>query len=188
VNAPADLTTLVAMLQASALLHDESDDADVSLLEHGLQCAHRLAHERPGDLALQVAGLVHDLGWLEPDGRGGWTVDMAARHDRVAAALVEPVLGGRVAALVGGHVAAKRYLVATDPRYRDDLSERSRETLGFQGEAMAPGEVAAFDRRADRDDLLVLRRADDAAKVPGAAVPGLDAWLAALEQVAATAR
>ena len=89
--------------------------------------------------------------------------------------------------LVGGHVAAKRYLLATDAAYAALLSARSEVTLGFQGGVMRDDEVARFERRAERDDLVVLRRADDAAKVRGKAVPGLDTWRAAVEEIAARA-
>ncbi len=44
-------------------------------------------------------------------------------------------------AFLGGHVAAKRYLLTTDPAYAALLSARSEETLGFQGGLMTPREV-----------------------------------------------
>ena len=65
-------------------------------------------------------------------------------------------------------MAAKRYLLATDPAYAALLSARSEETLGFQGGVMTAAEVAEFEQRPDRDDLVALRRADDAAKVRNA--------------------
>ena len=39
---------------------------------------------------------------------------------------------------------------------------------------MDADEIAAFERRPDRDDLVALRRADDAAKVRGKDVDPLD--------------
>ena len=38
----------------------------------------------------------------------------------------------KVCTLVGAHVMAKRYLVATDQSYYDALSETSKRTLKFQ--------------------------------------------------------
>ena len=38
----------------------------------------------------------------------------------------------KVCSLVGAHVMAKRYLVATDQSYYDALSETSKRTLKFQ--------------------------------------------------------
>jgi predicted HD phosphohydrolase len=48
---------------------------------------------------------------------------------------------------------------------------------------MTPAEVSDFERRPDRDDLVALRRADDAAKVRGATVDPLDSWRATVERV-----
>ena len=74
--------------------------------------------------------------------------------------------------------------MATDPTYASLLSARSEVTLTFQGGVMDADEVAAFERRPQRDDLVALRRADDRAKVRGTVVPGLEAWRAVVEQVA----
>ncbi len=177
-----DVDALFAALVASA---DADDEGGLPILEHSLQCAARLRESHPHDVELQVAGLVHDLGWLEVTGTG-WTLRLDAAHDVDGRALVEPLLGSRVGALVGGHVAAKRYLLATDPAYASLLSARSEETLGFQGGIMTPPEVAEFERRPDRDDLVALRRADDAAKVRGALVDPVESWRPVVETVVAT--
>jgi predicted HD phosphohydrolase len=152
-----------------------------------LQCAARLRSSHPDDVELQVAGLVHDLGWLER-AAGEWTLRLDAPHDVNGRALVGELLGPRVASLVGGHVAAKRYLLATDTAYAALLSTRSEETLGFQGGVMTREEVDAFEQRPDRDDLVALRRADDAAKVRNAVLDPVDGWRPAVERVAAAAR
>ena len=89
-----------------------------------------------------------------------------------------------MARLVGGHVAATRYLIATEPGYAELLSTRSEVTLEFQGGVMRGDEIVAFEQRPERDDLVVLRRADDAAKIRGKVVPGLDTWRAVVEGVA----
>jgi predicted HD phosphohydrolase len=166
---------LFALLEDGAA-HDDGEEVD--LLAHALQCAHLLSVDAPDDVELQVAGLVHDLyHGVDPAGD--------AVHDREGARLVAPLLGARVAALVGGHVMAKRYLVATDPAYRDRLSARSAESLERQGGALEAGARRALDASPDRDALLTLRRADDRAKVPGASVPPLDAWRPVVERLAA---
>ena len=92
---------------------DADDEGGVSILEHGLQCAELLRASHPDDIELQIAGLVHDLGWLAR-GANGWEPRLEAAHDREGRRLVEPLLGPRVARLVGGHVAAKRFLLASD--------------------------------------------------------------------------
>lgn len=161
------------------------DNEAVSLLAHQLQCAASLAATRPDDVELQVAGLVHDLGWLAPREDGVTEVVLDAHHDRVGAMLVGPLLGPRVARLVGGHVTAKRYLVATDPAYVGRLSERSVVTLAFQGGPLDADAVAAFASSPDFEATLALRRADETAKDPDAVVPPLEHWMPALERVVA---
>jgi predicted HD phosphohydrolase len=155
------------------------DEERLDLLAHALQCADLLATRAPGDVELQIAGLVHDVGTVV-DPR------MMSTHAGRGGALVAPVLGSRVGRLVSLHADAKRYLVATDPGYRARLSARSLETLVEQGDVMDDTEVAAFAALDDLDAVLTLRRADDDAKVPGRAVPGLDRWRPVLEQRALT--
>jgi predicted HD phosphohydrolase len=176
----ADVDALFTVLEAS---RDADDEGGLSILEHSLQCADLLRDAHPDDVELQVAGLVHVLGWLVPCA-SGWTLRLDAAHDVAGRVLVRGLLGERVGDLVGGHVAAKRYLLTTDRSYADRLSARSETTLGFQGGVMDADEVVAFERRPERADLVVLRRADDAAKVRGKVVPGLDSWRTAVAQVA----
>jgi predicted HD phosphohydrolase len=181
-DAPADVDDLFAMLHGSAAWDDLEG---LSILEHGLQTAAILRDQFPDDVELQVAGLVHDLGWMARDTEGHWQPVADAAHDREGAARLRPLLGVRVGALVAGHVAAKRYLVATDPEYRSVLSERSLATLVFQGEVMTDDEAREFERATWFDDVIALRRADDQAKVVGLAVEPLEAWRDALDVVSA---
>jgi len=155
----------------------DADGEDVDLLAHSLQCAQLLAKTAPDDAELHVAGLVHDLGTMLEPGHPD-------THARTGADAIEPLLGPRVAALVGGHDHAKRYLVSTDPAYRGRLSEMSVVTLTLQGGEMGEAERSTFEGAEHFDSLLRLRRADDAAKVAGRTVPGLDAWREKVERVA----
>ena len=181
---PQGFASVDELFSALHAARDADDEGGLSILDHGLQCAELIRAVRPDDVALQVAGLVHDLGWLER-APGGWTLRPDAAHDVDGSQLVRRVLGPRVAFLVGGHVAAKRYLLATDAAYRALLSARSETTLAFQGGVMEPDETEAFEAIPEWEDLVALRRADDAAKVRGKVVPGLDDWAAAVEEVAA---
>ena len=64
-------------------------------------------------------------------------------HDESGGAFLEALgFDGAVGFLTAQHVAAKRYLVAVDPRYAAKLSRASRTTLGFQGGPMSVAEVA----------------------------------------------
>jgi predicted HD phosphohydrolase len=172
-----DLASLVDVLRRAGSTEEPNEEiVGLTILHHGLQCAALLAASDPDDIELQMAGLVHDIGHVLVPG-----ADDA--HGSLGAAAVRTVLGVRVATLVHGHVPAKRYLVTVDETYRNSLSEGSRRTLAVQGEAMSPAEVAAFTTGADADATVRLRRADEAAKDPTAAVPPLEHWLPSIERL-----
>ncbi len=153
-----------------------SEGGAMTELDHGLQCAAILARTAPDDVELQVAGLVHDLAhpW---DGPG------QPRHATMGAAAVVDLLGPRVAELIRSHVPAKRYLVSVRPEYAAELSPDSVMTLAAQGGPMDADEIAAFERRPDLRSEVLLREADDGAKVPGALVPGIDRWEPAIRSL-----
>jgi predicted HD phosphohydrolase len=169
-----DCDELLAVLRTADAAHDGEA---VSLLAHSLQCAAILERVVPTDVELQVAGLVHDLGTILEPGR-------ADTHAATGATAIDALLGRRVAALVALHDDAKRYLVTTEPRYRHRLSERSRQTLRLQGGLLDPVQRSELERDPDLDAALTLRRADDAAKLPGVPVPGLSYWSPRLHTVA----
>jgi predicted HD phosphohydrolase len=151
-----------------------SAEADgLTEMDHGLQCAAELMVLAPDDEGLHLAGLLHDVGHHISHIRAH---DMAGRH---ALARVMP---DRIARLVGLHVAAKRYLVTTDPSYRAQLSPTSIHTLALQGGDMSPDEVHAFEAQPHWQDGLLLRRADEKAKEPGRVVPTLADWLPVLRR------
>jgi predicted HD phosphohydrolase len=173
-----DGTSLMEALSRAGSTEEPNEEiVGLTILHHGLQCAALLAASDPDDIELQVAGLFHDIGHvLVPEAE-----DV---HGAVGATAVRPVLGERVAVLIEGHVAAKRYLVTVDAAYRDALSEGSRRTLAVQGEAMSDSEVAVFRGGAHFDATVALRRADEAAKDPTATVPTLDHWLPVIDRLA----
>jgi predicted HD phosphohydrolase len=173
----APFESVDALLNALARGKNANDEPNLDVLSHSLQCAHLLRTEN-NDAELATAGLVHDV-W-DAVAPGDHT-----DHDTRGAALVAPLLGSRVATLVAGHVQAKRYLVTMDAHYRDALSGRSTVTLAAQGDAMTGDEARAFETTYMFEALIALRRADERAKVPGAAVPPLAEWRSLLLQVAA---
>ena len=83
---------------------------------------------------------------------------------------------------------AKRYLVATDSRYAAALTTVSAQTLEEQGGPMTAAEIAAFESHPDCRLAVRLREIDDQGKVPGATVPGLDAYRGVLTDVVAASR
>jgi predicted HD phosphohydrolase len=154
-------------------------DQPVTQLGHALQTAAILQRERPDDIELAVAGLVHDIGQLLPEGKD-------ETHAVDGAAAVRVALGERVAGIVALHVEAKRYLVATDGNYEARLASDSVASLGRQGGALAPAEVAAFLARPWAGDAVTLRRADDSGKVDGLEVDSLEQWVSVLRRVSET--
>jgi predicted HD phosphohydrolase len=168
--------TLAEMIDLLASLERAPGEREgLSELDHGLQCAYELTLVRPDDRGLQVAGLCHDIGH-----QFGADED----HGRLGAERARTVFGERVAALVEAHIPAKRYLVYSDPGYSSELSEISVYSLGVQGGPMTSEEADTFSAEPYSADAVVLRRADEAAKVPGRSVPGLETWIPVLEEVA----
>jgi len=94
----------------------------VSQLEHALQAAALARSERAPD-ALVAAALLHDVGHLldeADEARGGGGGDDG--HEMRGAEVLRGVFCEAVVEPVALHVAAKRYLCAVDPGYRDGLS------------------------------------------------------------------
>jgi predicted HD phosphohydrolase len=148
----------------------------VTQLEHALQTATILRLDHPEDLELAIAGLVHDLGQLLPDARD-------ETHAVDGADAVRAALGERVAGIVGLHVEAKRYLVATDGNYKVRLAGDSVVSLGRQGGALDDDEARMFVAQPWAHDAVRLRRADDCSKVVGLRVGGLAEWVCLLRHV-----
>ncbi|SEP04054.1 HD domain-containing protein [Actinacidiphila rubida] len=172
-----ELMTLIAACEDAWDTPDRSGDP-VDILDHGLQVAAVLATRFPEDEELQVAGLVHDIGHaLRPGDEAG--------HGDHGAAAVAGVLGQRVARLVALHIPAKRYLAATESDL--ELSPESARTLGCQGGVMTADEVAAFETDPDFAAAVALRRGDDAGKIVGLTVPGLEHWRPVVARVAEAA-
>src|SRR5262249_38905932 len=127
----------------------------VTQLEHALQCAE-LAKFAGGDRDVVIAALLHDIGHLL-DGERHDDIGVIAHDDAGAAWLAGRGFSGRVVQLVGGHVAAKRYLTATNPDYMACLSPASVHTLSLQGGPMTADEARAFERDPLFRDKLRLR-------------------------------
>jgi predicted HD phosphohydrolase len=160
------------------------DGEPVDQLQHALQSAALAADSPAGDdREFVVACLLHDI--ARAPAVAGQRFDEGGEHHGTAGARwLTPRYGARVAWLAEQHVAAKRYLVATDAAYLEALSPVSQQTLIGQGGPMTPTEVAAFAADPDHGLAVELRRFDDRAKVVDLEVPGLDAYRPALLGVA----
>lgn len=135
--------------------------------EHALQCAE-LAAADGAPATLIAAALLHDIGHLLHD----LPADAPERgiddlHETLGGRWLESRFVPAVTEPVRLHVAAKRYLCATEPAYEAALSEPSRVSLGLQGGPFSPNEVASFEQNPYFRDALRLRRWDDTGKVDG---------------------
>lgn len=157
------------------------DDA-VTQTQHAAQCAALAAAENADD-AMIIAALLHDLGHLVVDEHNGNRdfLDGDEKHQVVAATILGRWFPPAITAPIALHVAAKRYLVATDPSYASGLSPASVESLRVQGGPMNPDDIAKFRRLHYADEACRLRRWDDAAKVADRRVPPLEHYRETLE-------
>jgi phosphonate degradation associated HDIG domain protein len=153
----------------------------VTQTEHALQCAH-LAETAGADNALITAALLHDIGHLLHGlGEDIATRGIDGRHEAAGADWLGRYFAGAVVGPVRLHVAAKRYLCAVELAYDAGLSGASRLSLELQGGPFTPEEVRRFEQGPWSASAVAVRRWDDAAKVPGLAVPGLEQYRPVLE-------
>ena len=156
--------------------HDYGERVDI--LSHSLQTA-AAAKADGGDDALVVAALFHDIGHLlRPATKWG-----VPDHAEIGAAFLQHWFGPAVTEPIRLHVAAKRYLTATDPSYLDQLSPASMATLEQQGGPYGSAEAEAFAALPGSEHAVRLRRHDDGGKIPGQEVLGLEAYRPLIDSV-----
>jgi phosphonate degradation associated HDIG domain protein len=139
----------------------------LTVAEHMLQTAALAQADGAAD-TLVAAALLHDIGHFTGEFGEYTPADTEDKHhDDAGATVLEGFFPPSVTACVRLHVAAKRYLCATDAAYYDKLSDASKHSLKLQGGPMTDREAAAFRRLAYSDDAIRLRRWDDSGKVTG---------------------
>jgi phosphonate degradation associated HDIG domain protein len=147
----------------------------VTIGEHMRQ-AGALAEAAGAPAPLVAAALLHDVGHLRNESD--------ARHGSGGARWLSQWFGPEVTEPVRLHVAAKRYLCATEPGYFARLSPESVRTLALQGGPMTPEQAAAFEALAHARDAVAVRRWDDEAKDPAIIPPGFAYFAPLLESLA----
>jgi phosphonate degradation associated HDIG domain protein len=160
----------------------------VSQTEHALQTAWAAEQGGLGG-ALVAAALLHDVGHLLhdlPEDCALAGIDDA--HEVRGGRWLARHFGPEVAEPVRLHVAAKRFLCATDPAYAGRLSEASLRSLRLQGGPLPPDEAARCRAGPHAEAAVLLRRLDEQAKVPGLRTPGLEHFRPCLEAARAARR
>lgn len=162
------------------MAYDGQRRESVSALEHALQCA-QLAEWAGAEPSLVAAAFLHDIGHFVEGLEADEAVDDL--HETRALPLLSGVFDAAVTEPIRLHVAAKRYLVATDPAYLAGLSAASVHSLGLQGGPMTEAERNAFESLPFAPQAVLLRRWDDAAKEPGKVTPTLAYYMSVLGEL-----
>ena len=155
----------------------------VTIGQHMLQAAHLAEAEGAGE-DLVAAALLHDIGHYTGEfGDDYIEQGIDNHHDEAGAQVLERFFPPLVTECVRLHVAAKRYLCATDPSYYGKLSDASVKTLALQGGPMSDEETAQFRSNPFFNEAVRVRLWDEAAKDPEMRVPGFDHYTGLLQQV-----
>ena len=114
---------------------------------------------------LRVSALLHDIGHLlhgKPKDPAQGVNDF---HELIGAKwLAYHGFPPAVYMPIMGHVDAKRYLCAKNPKYGESLTEGSRLSLRLQGGPMADEELKDFENSPYFQETLLLRQCDEAGK------------------------
>jgi gamma-butyrobetaine dioxygenase len=181
------MSTIMSPVDAIADLFASAGAADylgepVTVAAHLLQAGAR-AQQAGAPPSLVAAALLHDVGHLRGADALAGEIEISGRelmagadnnHGERGAQWLAQWFPESVTGPVRLHVAAKRYLCATEPSYFGQLSEASVYTLAVQGGPMTDAEAREFEREPHAADAIAVRRWDDQAKDPSADVPGLD--------------
>jgi predicted HD phosphohydrolase/ectoine hydroxylase-related dioxygenase (phytanoyl-CoA dioxygenase family) len=183
VSAPGrDLSDLLARYDGpqAQQLYDE----EVTELVHGLQCAE-VALADGADEATIAASLLHDVGHLLVGDLFpiDAPLDRDWKHEDVGARYLAKFFGPEVTEPVRMHVAAKRYLVATDAAYAATLTPSSVRSLAVQGGPMTEAEQRAFEALPGFARAVKVRRYDDLGKDPEMRTRPFRAFVPMLERL-----
>jgi phosphonate degradation associated HDIG domain protein len=156
--------------------------SDINQRQHALQSAwlaERLGCPEP----LIVACLLHDIGHMVHDlGDSPAEAGIDDLHEERGFEFLKPWFGPEVTEPVRLHVAAKRYLCATEAGYFSQLSKDSVLSLSLQGGPMSTQEVAAFRALPGSAEAVQLRRFDERAKVRDLETPSVDHFMQFVER------
>jgi len=175
-TAPLTRDTIVAFLGDifERCGHEEYLGEPVTMAQHMLQGATLAAQQGlPEDII--VATLLHDIGHFTSEFGTFSMEDTEDRfHEEAGAQVLAAFFPSVVTDCVRYHVAAKRYLCATDPAYFERLSEASIHSLNLQGGPMSAEDIAGFEQNPNLQKIIQVRYLDEAGKHPTMQTP--DYW------------
>jgi phosphonate degradation associated HDIG domain protein len=177
---PASIIDFILQLFASRGAEEYMGEA-VSMSQHMEQSAAcAVADDAPDSLV--IAALLHDIGHFI----GEHPIEALENgidnvHETAGADYLAPYFSRAVTEPIRLHVAAKRYLCATDDGYFGRLSDASVNSLMVQGGPMNAEEVAAFEANPHYRDAVKLRLYDDDGKVEGLTIRPVSDYRATLE-------
>ena len=119
-----------------------------------------------------IGTLLHDIGHFTSEFGTFSMEDTEDRyHEDAGAAVLEEFFPKVITDCCRHHVAAKRYLCATDPEYFQKLSTASIHSLNLQGGPMSEAELKDFEKNPNLKKILKVRLYDDAGKIPDMITP-----------------
>ena len=156
---------------------------NVTISQHMLQCA-LLAQKTGADDALVAAALLHDIGHFTSEfGEDAADKGIDAVHETAGADVLAAFFPEVVTECVRQHVAAKRYLCATNPTYFDRLSQASVLSLKLQGGPMDEAECETFAQNRHLKAIIKVRYWDEAGKDPDMQTPPFEHYAPLLQRV-----
>ena len=136
-----------------------------------LQGAKLAEQKGESDITI-VSTLLHDIGHFTSEFGMFKMSDTSDKfHENSGAEVLKRFFPKLVTDCVQFHVAAKRYLCATDPSYMDRLSKASIHSLHLQGGPMNTAEIIEFEKNPYLNEILKVRLFDDAGKDPEMKTP-----------------
>ena len=143
----------------------------VTMGQHMLQGATMAEKSREPDEII-IGTLLHDIGHFTSAFGTFSMEDTEDRyHEDAGAAVLEQFFPKVITDCCRHHVAAKRYLCATDPEYFQKLSTASIHSLNLQGGPMSEAELKDFEKNPNLKKILKVRLYDDAGKIPDMITP-----------------
>lgn len=182
-NAPGNnVVNFILDLFASRGAEEYMGEA-VSMAQHMEQSAACAVADAAPD-SLVIAALLHDIGHFIGDHPiEALENGVDNQHEDAGADYLVPWFPPAVTEPVRLHVAAKRYLCATDDEYFGRLSDASVNSLMVQGGPMSIAEVALFEANPYHQDAVRLRLYDDEGKVAGLSIKPVSDYRDTLESL-----